>query len=250
MVTFKYLQGILLTMYKRGQMTVFFIVGILILGTATLVFFLSDFTSSEPQDLLGDSIQNYVQSCVESTAEEGLDYISLHGGYYSLPQLSYDDLPYYYYGGKQNVISKGELETQLGMYMDNELRFCLQNFLLFRNQGYTFDTGDVKTNVAVKKEAVVFDVVFPLTVKRDALARSFDVFTAVRSHNVGKVHEGVTSFVNQEEESALCISCLHDIANEMDVRVEMIPIDNDIIFDVYGEDITYSFANQYNWGIE
>ncbi len=236
-------------MYKRGQITVFFIVGILILGTAALVFFLvSGFSSSETQDILGDSIQNYVQSCVESTASQGVDYVSLHGGYYQLPVLSYGDLPYYYYGGEQNVISKKELETQLGMYVDNELRFCLQNFLIFRNQGYTFDVGEPKTNVAVKKDTVLFDVTFPLTVKRDALARSFDVFTTVKSHDIGKVHKGVTAFVKQEEESVLCISCLHDISEKMDVRVEMIPVDNDVIFDVYGEDITYSFVNQYNWG--
>ena len=238
-------------MYKRGQITLFFIVGIFLLGTASLVFFLmSDFTTSEPQDLLGDSIQNYVQSCVESTASKGLDYISLHGGYYGLPLLSYGDLPYYYYSGKNNIISKGELETQLGAYMDNELRFCLQNFVSFRNQGYTFETSSIATDVTVNKDSVFFDVTFPITVKRDALARSFDIFTTVKPHSIGEVHEGVTSFVNQETKETLCISCLHDIAEKMDVRVEMVPIDNDVIFDVYGEDITYSFANQYNWGIE
>jgi len=97
-------------MFKKGQVTVFIIVGVLIAAIFLALFItkqdaakkLQEKTSIGPILLSDDALQNYIQSCIEKTAQDALLFIGEHGGYYELPPLSNStfQLPYFFYQNK------------------------------------------------------------------------------------------------------------------------------------------------------
>ena len=93
-------------MQKRGQVTVFLIVGLIILFVSGIIIFLVKGANLSVQNsietesvFLGDQVQNYVDRCLYLTTKEGLFFIGEHGGYYNLPPVYNPDfyLPYYFY---------------------------------------------------------------------------------------------------------------------------------------------------------
>src|SRR3989338_10815892 len=124
-------------MLKRGQVTVFIIVGILIVLVTAGIFFFSkslveeqiavEEEKTQEASVLSLPIQNYIENCVENTAEEAIVFVSKQGGYYQLPELSDTSLllPYYFYEDQNQLISKEELERQISLYINNELFFCI-----------------------------------------------------------------------------------------------------------------------------
>ncbi|PIN76697.1 hypothetical protein COV17_01385 [Candidatus Woesearchaeota archaeon CG10_big_fil_rev_8_21_14_0_10_36_11] len=132
-------------MHKRGQVTIFIIVGVLLLAAVATFIFLQDTAGEivEEQETvtlsgiqLGDNIQNYVESCITKTGEDALIYIGNHGGYYNVPP-PFDPtftLPYYFYKERDFGPSEETVTQELGKYMDDMLFFCLQNFNTFTEQ--------------------------------------------------------------------------------------------------------------------
>src|SRR3989344_3975401 len=78
-------------MQKRGQVTVFIIVGILILAVAGSYFYLRNevFEADTPvtEATTLDSVQLYVEGCLDKVANEGLKLIGQQGGYYKFQEI-------------------------------------------------------------------------------------------------------------------------------------------------------------------
>src|SRR3989344_3686160 len=88
-------------MLKRGQVTVFIIVGIILLALVATTYFL--FSKTLPQEqalpLETDKITGLVEDCLVSTAEKGIISLGRQGGYFILPSEATttlrDNVPYY-----------------------------------------------------------------------------------------------------------------------------------------------------------
>ena len=245
-------------MNTKGQVTIFVIVGIIILAAiATILAFRSSVIEEEVKDeevapILSTSIQEYVESCIQKSGEEGLLFIAQHGGYYELPTQSDPDLllPYYLYENQSYTISKEELEKQLSLYLNDNLFFCIRNFAPFQKTGYEIKQEDVTSSAAILPERVVFDVAFPVTVTQDALSKQLIHFSRSIPSRIGIMHEVITTFMAEQEKdaTALCVSCLVNPAIEADMRTEMTPVENDTIrITIVDEKMPYEFIflNQY-----
>src|SRR3989338_9782651 len=93
-------------MQKRGQLTVFLILGVLILG---LVFALSYFISSSSSAsvetslvqldaLTNKPLQEFMESCLDKSAREGLVLLGAQGGVFD-PEFAqkFQQIPYFEY---------------------------------------------------------------------------------------------------------------------------------------------------------
>ena len=90
-------------MQKRGQITIFLIVGVVILFT--VIIFLLVYAKMQKQGLETSkesivaisspkiAVKNFVQSCLQKTSIEAIEFIGKRGGYYDLPPLSNFDFP-------------------------------------------------------------------------------------------------------------------------------------------------------------
>lgn len=106
---------------KRGQLTVFIIIGIIILVAGALFYFVEERTSVFNPDVIipGEAapVKEYLDQCIQNTAEKGLIIIGQQGGYIDIPEriqrnpssyLSYDPfniikIPYWQYKSESRI---------------------------------------------------------------------------------------------------------------------------------------------------
>src|SRR3989344_3287952 len=142
-------------MFNRGQVTVFIIVGILILFITAGIFFVVRSTTTEQltavqgeTPLASDfgSLQSFVNRCLQQTATDGVRYIGFRGGYYTVHppfnDLLFFQLPYYFDLGQQQFPSKTVIAQQMESYVEENLDTCLRNFTLFTKEGFSFNQGE------------------------------------------------------------------------------------------------------------
>jgi len=255
-------------MEKRGQATLFIILGLVLLILIVLVVFLRSDILSFAEDVgiieaqasgeMQDEVETYVSLCLDQTAEEALNFVSSSGGYYDLP-LTADPLflmPFYFYEGNNQIITKEQLEEEISKYLDNELYFCLQNFIDLENQGYDITTSVPETSVLITEDDIVLDVYFPILITKNGVETSVTEFTLSMPSNLNTIYNVAEELIltQEEDSSTMCLSCMLDLAVQNELRVEigyiddqtyMITlIDDNILID--SESFTYSFLTQYD----
>ncbi len=257
-------------MLKRGQITTFIIVGVLVLVVTGLILFLSkslikDKTAVEEEKAQGAStlsapIQNYIERCVEETSKEAITFVSQQGGYYQLPELSDTSLllPYYFYQNGSELISKEELENQISQYIDQELFFCVRNFAYFEEQGYQIKQQEISTTTSVNPIKVIVSVQFPVTIKKGEVTTSLVKFSTSTNSRIGTVHQLLVEFFQQQskEPNSICLSCLSKLAAENDLRTRISIVNENeykfVVIDdkvpVNEEPLNYNFLNMYEFG--
>ncbi|MFC1733401.1 hypothetical protein ACFL6I_24135 [candidate division KSB1 bacterium] len=89
--------------FKRGQITLFIIIGVVILSALGLFLYLRGQVAEEEEFVPADiaPIKVFVDKCLEETAKDAILVVSLQGGYYLAPENSLNFLglkiPYYLY---------------------------------------------------------------------------------------------------------------------------------------------------------
>ena len=126
-------------MKKRGQVTIFIILGIVIIAAVGIFLYFSEFslksligmeTESISSEVL--PIHNFVTDCVKNMGEDTLYLIGQQGGYSSLPENSLEiDIPYYFDGEYPFLPGKETIEEQIGDYMSIKMFFCTSGFIDF-----------------------------------------------------------------------------------------------------------------------
>ena len=180
-------------MQKRGQLTVFIILGLVVLVIAGIFFYLSG--SIAPAGTKGAletrvnieqlSPEAYVQHCVDQTASKALFYFGFIGGDVNPDPnpfyFRYDDnymIPYYYYKGKSLLPSLSAAEQKyLSAYMDTNVRQCLDWTKMPNVQA---EMGDPTTTTTIGTEDVTFSVAFPITISQTGQSRQLEPLYTTR----------------------------------------------------------------------
>src|SRR3989344_422089 len=157
-------------MQKRGQIAIWFIVGIIILTTVILGFVFKDnildflrdkqliSSLAIPKEV--EPVNNFVLDCVKKTADESLATIGLSGGYYGITTSSNQrEIPYYYLDGQLRIPSRKIIERSLSNYFNENLKYCIQNFNQFNNS-FDIKSSKLSSNVKISDQQVVFDIGF------------------------------------------------------------------------------------------
>ncbi|MBI2147850.1 hypothetical protein HYU19_05265 [Candidatus Woesearchaeota archaeon] len=128
---------------KRGQITIFILIGILILVAAAAYLYYQRASVGLPEvekiPAAFLPVREYVEGCIRSTAEQGADIMGLQGGYIAVPPhisanpysylpLTQDrglKVPYWYYEGVSRIPSLENMGTDLAAYVDENVQYCL-----------------------------------------------------------------------------------------------------------------------------
>jgi hypothetical protein len=154
-------------MNKQGQVTIFIILAILIVGGVIAYFSLRDYVFVEriPQNM--QPVYDYYLSCLEATTEEGIHLLGEQGGYIEVPefvpgsqympfssQLDFlgQPVPYWMYVSgnnllKEQVPKKSDMEQQLEDYVEERINDC--DFSDFELQGYDVYIGEGEINIGI-----------------------------------------------------------------------------------------------------
>ncbi|MEA3378614.1 MAG: hypothetical protein U9Q69_03145 [Nanoarchaeota archaeon] len=142
-------------MKKRGQVTLFIVLGIVILAVIGLGFFLrtqiielitkGEIAESTKAKILTDEIQDYSENCLKKVSKEGLQKICASGGYYNNAKyfVNYNlfRVPYYLYNGQEEIPKIDEVKENLEIYIEENLGHCLK----ISNLDLEFNNPKIKT---------------------------------------------------------------------------------------------------------
>lgn len=189
---------------KRGQITIFIIIGIIIALAAATFFWIhykssSDEISSQTEktgeisSIIQPEIREYVYGCIRPIALEGIEILRLQGGYIDIPRgadylkiKDYEnkyvvsegptkkaklgdkalDIPFWVEKQSLNIPTLEFMEDELERYTKKGFEKCIGDFEPFKMRGFNITRGDINIDVKMKNQIIV-KVDMPLTIKNE-----------------------------------------------------------------------------------
>ncbi|MBI2549111.1 hypothetical protein HYW21_07215 [Candidatus Woesearchaeota archaeon] len=190
-------------MSTKGQITLFLIVGIvLVIVVGTLFTLTKGKTTTETKKqqeqaqeslVVAPTAQVYVESCLSNEAKNALFFSGFQGGYIwippSIPTLAtfYANTSYWFYQGNDISPSTTLIAQQIADYVD---QFALSCILALEDNlpGYNITNyGTLQSTVQIREEDVLVQTQFPLTIATPGNEQQIDAFNVLVPVPLGKV---------------------------------------------------------------
>ena len=170
---------------KRGQITIFIIIGlILLLSVATVVYFYQARITAPikkvvtvPEDV--QQIYDYVATCTDQIGKDGLIIMGAQGGYINIPATMERNpsanipndpagitrIPLWYYEGEDRTPTLEYMQRELAMYVKQYLPECTGNFESFKQRYEITPKGDILPVVTFTDSEAIIQVKWQLDIK-------------------------------------------------------------------------------------
>ncbi len=230
-------------------MTVFIIIGIIILIGASFVSYIVLQKAEEGAPLEKvikfeysgqEEMYHYIMACLKPAVLEGLEIMRLQGGYIYVPDdvehvvvkddrnrvVKLDDfgspkvvddeaaegnrVPYWLGDGYLDIPSKQFLEKELGFYVEYETYKCIADFENFRQKGYEIGLGALDVDINLDN-AVIVNMNFPLKIKTGDIMFGLEDFNYIVPVDWDKILNAGTDIVLYE----IVNTYLEDFTNQM-----------------------------------
>ncbi len=202
-------------MSKKGQVTVFVILGIVVIIVLALLFIgkdtLYDIGSKQINvekklETELNSIENQIEECITKDTGEFLQKIAKQGGY--VEPTKYIS----YYGDKvsylcQNIPDKKEclnsmllpedIENQLNVYLEERLVSCV-GIEGFKSRNQELTTGQLRIVSKVHKENIEIKINWPIEISKDGLKVTKKESNYLIRSQLGNILEIVNRILNHE----------------------------------------------------
>ncbi|MFH1850615.1 MAG: hypothetical protein ABH879_10650 [archaeon] len=251
-------------MGKRGQITVFIIIAIVILFASALFFYLRGEMEAEPlaatvpQELM--PVKNYVEECLTEITKDAVNLAGQQGGHVYLDEfdlvtpliepsvadvVSLDggssNIPYWFHqqadGIDRTAIPRihktfdddNSVEDQLGMYVEENIDSCL-DFSSF--SGMTIEpNGFPEAEVTITEADVRVHLMYPMAVTRPGSVSDVSEFRAGIPVRLGKILEFAREITDYEIETQFLDRNTNNlIAYYSGVDPELLPPVGDLLF--------------------
>ena len=166
-------------MKKKGVITPFIIVGIVLLLMVGLLVLMRNYTYTGqfvPSSLVPAT--SYAQECVEQVTDDGLFFLRTQGGYIYLPdKISKDPeayinlglkVPYWFYNYQDRYPLINDMELDMERYINENLVGCLNNFESVEHDLNIMNPENIsslKVDVSINKRDVTVNVNIPIKFK-------------------------------------------------------------------------------------
>lgn len=198
------------TMEKRGQTTLFIILGIVIviLVVLFLVLATTDIGPSLTQNAedVMNEVDEHIAECMEESSEDLITLIGLQGGYLSPPEGSYklwDDYPVSYLCYNQvneptcinRLLTRADMEEQLEVAMKSQLQGCIN---VYGIDSSISASSDYTIDVDILQEAVSIVLDYPMSIVKGDQTSSRDTFEISVDAPLGELYDVAMDIVNTE----------------------------------------------------
>jgi hypothetical protein len=232
---------------KRGQLTIFIIIAILVVAGVAMFFILRGSAKDKPSGNVDvEPVYNYVQECMEDLGEKTLYEIAKNGGYAD------SDKNYYLIRGENNMPSKENVEEEISEYFNRNFYTCSEGYVDFSD--YEIQEERIETEAIILEDKIKFNINYPLTViKGDSYSRVTE-FKFEFPSRLNLVYDYVAEFISEQEKNPdfFCLTCVPDEISEKEIFAEVIGEGNDLTFyfidqtsELNGETFKWVFINKY-----
>ncbi|MBN1644463.1 hypothetical protein JW851_00285 [Candidatus Woesearchaeota archaeon] len=224
---------------KRGQVTIFIVIGLILLLAVGITIYL--YSVQEPRvieqaelprvqqvPIEAEPIRQYVRACIEETAKESLIKLGEHGGYIDTTGFAYNPIeptegtavqfsknseliiPYWRHMDSPNTCFSNcqfdskrptiqQIKKQLETYMNQNIENCLGNFEAFPE--YIFSkTKPPQTTVTIGQKNIVFYVEYPLHATKGTTTFEIPDYATNIDLNLKEIYDVSTKLVELESQ--------------------------------------------------
>lgn len=219
---------------KRGQMTIFIIIAILIVAFGVLIYMLS------PQIRTGIGLEtknpeSFIQACLEEDIENTIDLLSSQGGsidpeHYFLYQD--DKIEYLCYINEeykdcvmQQPLLKQHIESEIKEDIKNNVDDCFNELeQSYIDQGYIVNLIKGGTSVELLPKRIVTRMDYSLTITKGE-SETHDSFSVVLNNNLYELASITNSILNWETtfgsaETTAYMNYYHDLKVEKKTQID------------------------------
>jgi len=248
-------------MHKKGQVTVFVIIGVLTLFILLFLFFAKNaaferFTRSTNveahlQTEL-DGITTEIQRCMQQETNKAIQELGQGGGYFTpIHTLTYYGKPFTYLctiiNGKtpcvQQLLTRTSIETRLNQRLQTTIPMCMK-LQAYTNKDYTFTAGTFAISSALLPRAVLVNATYPITLTKGSYEVTRMTYPLSVVAPLGLILDGVHDIINSEATDnyfdplaySFLKQSIYDIAKHISYPHRV------YIVKVYGSDYTFQFA--------
>ena len=246
---------------KKGQVTIFIIIGIVILiGIILIVVFNNNESSKISFDT---SIKSLIDLCVEEVSEESVYFIGLQGGYYNNQVFSESyssfKVPYYWYEESAKVPEISVVEEEFSNYINDNVKLCVDLKLdSFGKSGYDVKTGDIETGVKISDTKLEVNINYPITISKGEEVVIYEVFKTEINTFFKSAYDSAVMMIEKQKEfpDSLPLGSFGEIAEENGFEIDLVKIEEgtfliNLVFNKNSkEGFIYAFINQYDWEVE
>jgi len=210
---------------KRSQISIFIILAVVFVLVFSFLFFLRN-NFFQGASFETNTIQSFVESCIEKEAGAIISQAGENGGFYIAPEPKTDSGIFMYYDGKNDLSpSQKGLEESLDYFLEERLFFCTKNFVDFPE--YEIWQEEIKVNSKLANEKILFTVNYPLTIQKGADVVQLEKFSVAVPTRLGfysSIAREIGS-VQKNYPQGICLDCLLETALKYDVYIDMVDYD-------------------------
>ena len=196
-------------MLKRGQVTIFLVIGIVILILAGLFFYLFGRLTEAPLEIeeeesvkslgVSGAVQSFVEKCIKDTLDPAVYLLAAQGGVIypkedSLILLTDHGLINYAWMNGVNSISREKMEEDLATYVEENIDFCLGSFETFEKQNIlvTPNYEEINAEIIIQELTIRSKLVLPLQlILSSGDEQSIDTFSIQQASSLGLIVETI-----------------------------------------------------------
>jgi len=243
-------------MNKRGQVTIFIIIAIVLVVAVASYFIFRDNLTRDTSNLEEAPIINFVQECFDQSLEDAVDQIAKNGGYSDLTSTPRESTnsgqTYYLIEGENYLLPKEEIKEELDRDIARNYFLCSQHFIDFPE--YEITEGNLEISIEILDDSVIIESRYPLTITKGEESSRVEKFESEIDVRLGLVYDSIYDFINQQikYKEEVCLSCLN-LASENDIYVGMENEYNGTVIFTFRDDysklnnepLEWVFANKY-----
>jgi hypothetical protein len=264
-------------MEKRGQVTVFIVLGIVMLAGMSVFLFLSGGNKEIITDKLEtDSLKSYIQNCLEKSSTKAITDVLAQGGYFKLPEkvLSYDEFDqqlrtaYYFFDGELLAPGLDDIADNVALAGEAYFTTCIDDFKAFDKEGLVMDRDAPRMQVEFLEETTNIKLDFPVRISRKSneIVDTSRITESVVGSEVElsrfsinlpfkfkESYENLQEFFNkQENEKDFLVSELSEVPKESLLNFNQFgEAGNEVLVDLtFEEPIVFSFGMHFPWDVE
>lgn len=205
---------------KRAQVTIFIIIGIILLLSTVLVIYLVSRQSVKPLEeaiIVPESakpVHEFITGCLEQTSKRGVALLGQQGGFIYVPAIiknTYEAnikldpagnfvIPFWYFEGEDRTPSVQFMEKELQRYIYEHLKDCTGNLEIFQDQYDIAELEDLIPSVSIAEEDVIVRLKWPLKLTSAERVAGIEDYVVRLPVKLKKAHEIASKVMKAENE--------------------------------------------------
>ena len=233
---------------KRGQVTIFIILGIVVLVLGGIGFYLWRISvEKEVVPEIADvplemqPIRLFVDKCIEEVAVPGVFLLANQGGViYEYPKMMSAQFQYIAYHLEDNKDVGPDIkfmQQELARFIEDSLGLCVNKFGEITHLNLTF--GEIKTNPVIAENEIILTIDYPITLTKESRKLSINKFRKVIPLRLGHILIVKDDVIKNIKSDPDVVEL--EYLTGFDVLIDILPVDKEtLVYSITDEESNIS----------